>query len=195
MINATEPKRGGQWDAYYEEVGPVENRPYSNEWNDLLTMKIGAAWLNHEDIAEIEDWGCGFGGFKLVIAEDQKYIGLDGSKTAVADKIVDFEDYTSSVDGAHMRGVIEHNYRWENVLNNFLASFTKRGVLTLFTPFVEETCIDLEFEWFDGKMPNISFSKKELASFFEQHNVKYTLLEGFKTDTEYGIEHVYLLEK
>ena len=179
------------WDKYYERE-PHTHKAYG----EPFTMRLGAWWLNRPEIKVIEDWGAGFGGFKPLVAEHQQYVGLDGSASKSADKIVDFEHYSSSVDGAHMRHVIEHNYEWRSVLHNFLDSFKIRGVLTLFTPFVNTpSVVDKEFDWEGYTMPNISFNREELEDMMLEHNLSWTLLDSLPTDTEYGIEHVYLLEK
>jgi len=158
-------------------------------------MRLGAWWLNDERIQTVEDWGSGHGGFRSVLNERQTYIGLDGSSSKYADKRVDFEDYVSDVDGAHMRHVIEHNYEWEKVLRNFLSSFQIKGVLTLFTPFSDETFVEKEFDWHGSMMPNICFSKSDLDSVFTEMGVEWSLMQGLDTPTEYGIEHIYFLAK
>lgn len=191
MSDHQAPSRAGMWDNFYEREPHTQTA-----YGDALTMRLGAWWLNTPEIKTIEDWGAGFGGFKPLVAEHQQYIGLDGSASKSANKIVDFEEYTSAVDGAHMRHVIEHNYGWSKVLNNFCASFTKRGVLTLFTPFTEDdTHVDKEFDWEGFTMPNISFNRVDIESVLEAHGITFTLMSDLQTETEYGIEHIYLLER
>ena len=85
----------------------------------------------------VEDWGCGQAGAKPYFKKSQ-YVGIDGSKSKGADKIVDLRRYTSSPDGILLRHVLEHNYDWPMILRNALASFQKRLVIVFFLPPEEQ---------------------------------------------------------
>lgn len=177
------------------------NRKYSKQrwrrmYGDPSTAKKAAAFLKQPDIKTIEDWGCGHGGFKRLIGFRQTYIGIDGSKTRYADKIADLETYRSTVDAIHMRHVLEHNPNWQAVLNNALASFTKRMVLTLFTPFVEKTHVIAEYPDFTGTgvvMVDVAFRREDIVSRFE--GISWTSEENLKTRTQYDVEHIFYLSK
>ena len=90
----------------------------------------------------MEDWGCGKGWFKHIVEQQPirsfDIIGIDGSQTPFADKVVDLEEYTSNVTGIFMRGVAEHNYEWQKILQNLLDSFTYKAFVAFFTPMEEE---------------------------------------------------------
>lgn len=79
-----------------------------------VTYRRAAAFLT--DVTEVEDWGCGAGGFKRFCRP--RYVGVDGSKTPFADRVVDLCTYTSRVEGIMMRHVIEHSYLWRAILDN-----------------------------------------------------------------------------
>lgn len=122
-----------KWDASYSNLLPTPGG--TRLYADATTYLMAAAFL--ADIDEVEDWGCGSGGFRQFCPG--KYIGLDGSQTPFADKIVDLCTYRSTATGIMMRPVLEHNYQWEMILKSALDSFRKKFCLILFTPFVEET--------------------------------------------------------
>lgn len=173
----------GRWDRWYQ--GLTEEQPYG----DTITYQMGADFL--KDCAVIEDWGCGKGWFRKFIPPG-KYRGIDGSHSPFAEQIVDLVVYRSTVSGIFMRHVLEHNYGWENILNNALMSFTERMVLVLFTPLSDET---KEIAYADDPgVPDISFSLDELLGIFNEVGVKYEY-KMLETPTQYGVETVFFLEK
>lgn len=93
-----------------------------------------ARFLDAPGIVTVEDWGCGLGGFKLFLRPEQRYLGVDGSKSPFADRLVDLVDYRCDPDAVHLRHVLEHNPKWDRILDNALKSFRKQMVLSLFTP-------------------------------------------------------------
>ena len=186
--------RVGLWDGWYK------TRKYDRKiYDDSATAKIAGAWLNHSDIKQVEDWGCGYGGFKNYIGDEQQYIGVDGSQSKFADKIEDLTIYQSKADAIHLRHVLEHNIEWQKILDNFLASFQKKAVITLFTPFVDETkVIQVYPNWHKTgiDMVDTAFSLTELEAYFKRHNVKVVqTIFNIKSETIYKIEHMFLLEK
>jgi hypothetical protein len=89
-----------------------------------------------------------------------------------------------------MRHVLEHNAEWRDVLTNALGSFTRRMVLVIFTPLVDETrCIDVD-RW--TRIPTISFRKQDITEMLGHLSYRE---EAIATDTEYKIEHVFYIEK
>lgn len=180
----------GLWNPMYAGRDNINREMY----DDSTTAEISARFLL--DMSEVEDWGCGLGGFKNFLTEKQKYIGIDGSNSPFADKIVDLENYFSNVDGIMMRGVLEHNHNWGKILENAVKSFRSKFALVLFTPFVEETKIISTYEDWHVKgvtMIDIAFKKEEIENYFV--GLEYTLQEGIKTNTGYGIEHIYFVKK
>jgi hypothetical protein len=81
----------GKWDSWYANLSVSNQGPvlYAN----AVTYLMAAAFL--ADVDEIEDWGCGGGGFRRFCLS-RRYVGLDGSKTPFADKIVDLCTYRSN---------------------------------------------------------------------------------------------------
>jgi len=182
--------RVGLWNDFYKEDTTVQM------YHDHSTAKVAGGFLNVPNITTIQDWGCGFGGFKKYIGDHQTYVGIDGSTTESATEIVDLEKYTSSVDGIHMRGVLAHNLGWLNILKNALLSFQKRMVLTLFTPYQNETTVLQRYANFNNtgkEVVDIGFLRDDIVKNFS--DLSWHAIENIKTDTQYGIEHMFFLEK
>ena len=92
-----------------------------------------------------------------------------------------------------MRHVLEHNVDWRRILANAVASFRKRMVLIIFTPMSDETrTIATSNTVTSFPVPDISFRKEDLTDYFS--HLKYTEA-SFATDTVYGIEHLFYIEK
>ena len=136
----------------------------------------------------IEDWGCGTTYSKKFVTSGA-YVGIDGSPTDSTAKVVDLRRYTSAADCIFMRHVLEHNTHWQEILANALASFQKKMTLIIFTPFVDETR-HIEDRW--SGIPTIAFRKEDLTRFFD--GLSYTE-EHLDSQTEYGDEHIFYLEK
>jgi hypothetical protein len=176
----------GKWDEWYKGTSTSDMGAF--RYGDTETYRLAAAFL--ADMEEVEDWGCGLGGFKRFCLT--KYIGVDGSKTPIADKIVDLCKYRSSVDGIMMRHVLEHNPDWRLILEGAVASCRKKLCLILFTTFSETTRQIADNKQFGVDVPDISFSKTDIESFLSGHKFKQVSL---RTPTQYGIEHVYFVMK
>lgn len=165
-----------------------ENWNYTEEpvpYALTATYQIGAEWL--ESCSLVEDWGCGRGWLRTHI-EPGRYRGVDGHPSPMADVVADLTGYRSTVPGIFMRHVLEHNYQWERILDNAVASFTERMALIVFTPFAGETHeIALNEEL---GVPDISFQLEDLTDRFgtSTFEAKWLL-----TDAQYGVETVFLL--
>ena len=61
----------------------------------------------------------------------------------------------------------------------------------MFTPFAEETKVIKYYKKMD--VVDISFNRDDLVRHFEPF--KWTSEEDLKTDSQYGIEHVFYLER
>lgn len=175
----------GKWDKWYEGVKSQGSFKYGN----TVTYQLGADFLS--DMPEVEDWGCGTGGFKRLY--HGKYTGLDGSANPFVDKVVDLTNYRSVVDGIYMRHVLEHNYEWPKVLANAVNSFRKKFCLVIFTPFVEQTKEIAHNAKHGVDVPDIAFNRADIEKFFE--GLKWRLDDNLKTRTGYQVEHVYYVEK
>lgn len=179
--------RVGLWNKYYE--GTYDRKIYG----DVYTAKAAGEFLNSPDVQIIEDWGCGYGGFKNFIGQNQSYIGVDGSNTKFADIIADLEIYVSNVDAIHMRHILEHNPNWRPILINALKSFRKRMVLTLFTPFQDQTRELSRYPFNGSEMVDIGFVRDEIVSMFK--DLQWTSKENLKTETVYNVEHMFFLQR
>jgi glycosyltransferase involved in cell wall biosynthesis len=158
-------------------------------YGDDTTYKKGIAFLDGHGL--IEDWGCGFAHARSFVGKSE-YIGIDGSSPR-ADKIVDLREYRSQADCIFMRHVLEHNTDWSQILANAVASFRRRMTLVIFTPFSETTTVIATSTTITSfPVPDIAFKKEDLTSHFE--SLRYSV-ETLTTDTQYGLEHVFYIEK
>lgn len=170
----------GKWERWYAIA--EEPAAYGSE----ETYKLGAEFL--KDCPLVEDWGCGLGWMRQFIPGE--YVGIDGSKSPYVDKVVDLATYRSQTPGLFMRHVLEHDYRWRQILQNAVDSFTHRTVLVIFTPLQDETQT-LNFAE-DPGVPDIGFCLEDLAEFFTGTIWRHETLE---TSTQYGTETIFYLEK
>jgi hypothetical protein len=152
--------------------------------------ELGAQWL--APCSLVEDWGCGLGWMRNLIPAG-RYRGIDGTASMFCDEVVDLVTYRSTVEGIFMRAVLEHNYDWDIILANALASFTKRMVLAMFTPtdgptreiaFVEEIGV-----------PDLAISLKDLTSAIQAAKVTFYGYKTFPTELGYGEETIFYLER
>jgi hypothetical protein len=159
------------------------------QYGDDTTYLKGMEFLHGFGL--IEDWGCGFCHAKKFI-KSNSYLGIDGS-SPWADKIVDLLNYSSNTDCIFMRHVLEHNSNWQLILENAVKSFSRRMVLILFTPFSEVTrTIATNSSLTNFPLPDISFRKEDLTRYF---NSFYFDEQSLKTDTQYGTEHIFYIDK
>ena len=171
----------GKWNRFYQGATTVDL------YGDEVTYKRAAAFL--ADVSEVEDWGCGLGGFRRFC--HTRYVGIDGSESPFADKIVDLAAYRSEADGILIRHVLEHDYRWRKILDNAVASFRSRMCLILFTPLAAKTT-EIAYDH-DFAVPDISFREQDLTERFG--SARWTIERDIPTDTQYGIEHLFYLTK
>jgi hypothetical protein len=156
------------------------------------TYKRGASYLS--GIGLVEDWGCGTAYFKRFILAGC-YLGIDRDPGACCDLAADLASYTSATDGIFLRHVLEHDVRWRAILSNALASFRRRMVLVVSTPFVRATT---EHHRVDGAIPGalspeIHFRRADLVREFCA--IPFRLEENVLTDSPFGREHVFYLSK
>lgn len=171
-----------KWNEWY--VGIENPEPYG----DTETYQMGAAFL--WNCETVEDWGCGKGWFRNFRKDG--YIGIDGTWSKFADRHEDLEEYRSHPEGIFMRHVLEHNYGWEKVLDNALASFTKKMFLVLFTPLVEKTK-QIDFIESVG-VPDIAFNEYDIIARFPD-NVAWSMETIESAGTAYGEETIFRLSK
>lgn len=175
----------GKWDGWYKDV----KKPGSFKYGDTVTYQLAADFLS--DVGEVEDWGSGTGGFKRLYKG--QYTGIDGSANPFVDSVVDLRNYRSSAEGIVMRHVLEHNYDWQKVLANAVASFKDKFCLIIFTPFMKETK-EIAHERKHGvDVPVIGFKRQDIEVFFK--GLKWRCQDNIKTNAYYKVEHVYFVEK
>ena len=164
----------------------TEPTPYG----ETTTYERGFAWLA-EACATVEDWGCGSAWGRRYWTSGG-YTGIDGSPetSRFADVLADLRTYISSrPDGIFMRHVLEHNGEWPLVLTNALASFRRRMVLVLFTPFGLSTArLD------DGPGLDLSFRQEDITAFFDAAGLSWRL-ETLTTDPQYHVEHIFYVNQ
>lgn len=144
----------GKWDRWYALL--TEPLPYGTTRSYLAA----AEWLAPCEL--IEDWGCGPGWFAHLLGRD-RVVGVDGSQSPYADVVMDLTRRRSQTPGLLLRHVLEHDWRWQTVLSNALASFTQRAAVVFFIAPGEGPTEDLMFEE-DPGVPNLRISADELAS-------------------------------
>ena|SRR4030067_1108165 len=163
-----------------------------SSFGESIVYELGMKFLDSY-CDTIEDWGCGTTYAKRYVVF-AKYIGIDGSPSKWVDKLQDLSFYKSRVDGIFMRGVLEHNYNWDVILRNALNSFLKRMVLVIFTPFTEDATYTIQTN--AHGTPDISFNAKDLKDIISPFkSIKKWSSEDVKTETQYGCERIYYLEK
>jgi SAM-dependent methyltransferase len=165
-----------RWD--YQET---EQFAYGGE----NSYRRGMAFLDGHGV--IEDWGCGTAYAKRFLTKS-RYVGVDGSPSPYVDRVADLQTYESRTDCIFMRHVLEHNWGWRSVLENAVRSFQRRMVLIIFTPLATD---EQKIGDNDG-IPDLSLSREEVIGFFR--HLVFTE-ESFESDTEYGREHVFYIEK
>ncbi len=171
----------GKWSAPYANLERIKL------YGDPTTYEMAAAFFS--DVNEVEDWGCGGGGFRKYCKSN--YVGVDGTPNPYVDHVTDLVTYTSDVDGILLRHVLEHNPGWEKLLHNAVRSIRRKLCIILFTPFVDQTRTIRYYPRSD--IVDIAFNKEDLIKFFDQYN--WRLEEDIKTSSQYGIEHVFFVEK
>ena len=158
-------------------------------YDDPLSYSLGAEFL--KDCKTIEDWGCGTCFFSTVLDPSISYKGIDGSWSKFTSELHDLVEYRSpsQPDGIFMRHILEHNHDWRAVLENALASFRRKMVLIIFTPWVDETRVLVNNA---NGVPDIAFAPKDIGAYLEPFD--YTLHE-VETKTQYGVEHIFYIER
>ncbi len=158
----------------------------SHPFGDTITYQMGAEFIGD---LPVEDWGCGLGWYRQYAKGP--YCGLDGSPSRFCDKVGELGEYRSQTPALFMRHVLEHNaFDWQTILDNAVASFTKRMVLIIFTPFREFT-IELKVEH-EGDPPQISFAWSDVTDRFG--DASWTS-QPTASRTQHGVENVFYLEK
>lgn len=189
----------GLWNKKWIQLNKIENinNIYCNSNEEKISFLKGINFLS--DCKIIEDWGCGpICYFKNFFKNKSSYIGIDGSFSPNADKSnTDLIEYKSNIEGIFMRHILESNFQWRRILNNAVNSFSKKMVLVVFTPFVDETKILYynEQDNYSG-VPTLSFSKNDILEEINKYNITYTIEENIENRyCQYKIENIIYLTK
>lgn len=179
----------GKWNDFYKDLKSPDH------YIDSDSYHVGAKYLS--DCETIEDWGCGKGWF-IFIAEELglDVVGIDGSKTMFANKVVDLEDYTTKVEGIFMRSVAEHNFEWKKILTNLAKSFTKKAFVQFYTPMNTETDEGIVIMMSPGydNIPEISIPTSVWHDILEENNIEWKT-QKVKSPLAWGEETYYFLTK
>ena len=155
------------------------------------TFKRGAAYLSR--IGQVEDWGCGTAYFRGYLPAG-RYRGIDQDPAADADLIANLTEHTSAPDGILLRHVLEFDRGWRSILRNALASFRRRMVLVISTPFVRATTAHHRPDATSSRTClQIHFARGDLVREFR--GLSFRLEENVRTETRSGREHVFYLSK
>jgi len=172
----------GKWDGWYSRLQLAQR---GTMYGNATTYYMAAAFLT--GCAAIEDWGCGAGGFERFCPGN--YIGVDGSQTPYADKIVELTTYRSDIDGILLRHVLEHNYNWPKIVEGAVRSFRKKLCIILFTPF-SDTTREIAHNRVKGiDVPDLALAPGDIEGHFA--GLSWKLFRGIETRSQYGLEHVY----
>lgn len=144
----------GLWAPWYADA--TTQHPYSGTDGDL-TYRIASRWMTG---LPVQDWGCGYGWFKTL--HDAPVHNIDGTDSKWCDEVADLAEYRSTTPGLLLRHVLEHEVRWERVLDNAVTSFEQRMVVVLFTPRAETTRVIAENVGGLG-VPDISFCLADIT--------------------------------
>lgn len=155
-------------------------------YGDETSYRKAMAFLDGPHI--IEDWGCGTS-WAANFVKRGRYVGIDGSWSMHCHLVADLRTYRSSADAILLRHVLDHNWEWKKIMGNALASFQKRLVIVIFTPFSEKTH-SIATTW--ETVPDISFRKEDLTDLLRPF--RYTE-ESLKTATQYGTEHLFCVTR
>ena len=163
----------GKWSPRYKALAPHDYD--GSTYGGVASYQLAALFL--EDCKEVEDWGCGFGTFSRFCLSPN-YIGLDGSDSLAADRIVDLREHKSEAEGILLRHVLEHNPGgWREILLNALKSFSKKMVLVFYTPFGDVTRNIRKEIPQDTKVPvAISFRKEDITTCFPPSMSWFTIV-------------------
>ena len=179
----------GRWDHVYRDRPPGVTFGYSRS----EAFQIGARWLARCPL--VADWGCGGGMLRDYIPAD-RYRGVDGSATWAADVHTDLAEYREPSAGVFMRNVLEHDWRWDDILGNALAAFEWRMVLVIFTPWHtgREPVRQLRWEA-DYRVPTLQFRRDTITGRLDAAGVRWLCHELEAAPSYYGVEHVFLIDK
>jgi hypothetical protein len=192
MSMAEHPTRVGMTRALDYYAGVTQPQPYGED--DASYMRAGM-FLSGPGL--VEDWGCGTTYARRYIGAP--YRGIDGVPSKFNDAQVDLATYRSKTPKALMRHVLEHNWDWRDVLENFLSSFTDRAVLILFLP-PSLNGTDMNVSGLDlsehSVWPGLRICSQDLDRIIDAHQEINVHSEEMVTNTPpFNYERIYFFTK
>lgn len=154
----------------HPELWPVGGQHLmANKWVGHRTETSGGEFYGVEQTyskaadfikdGPVEDWGCGTCYARKFFTNG--YVGVDGTPD-YCDKTAELARYKTNVHGILMRHVIEHNFDWEIILKNAIAS-CKKLALVICTPFEDATHL-IRIDEFG--IPIFAFRKEDVTKHF-----------------------------
>jgi len=165
----------GKWDDHY--AGMETPLPYGTSSYEVIAEFMRGLPL-------VEDWGCGGGALRAYLEPGTEYVGVDGSRSPVAQVHADLVKYGSLAPGIVLRHVLEHNDHWQEVLHNAVASFVNRLIVVIFTPLSQTTQVMFREPDY-GHVPVIAFRLGDLLAEIPL-NVSVETIDS--PDTAFGVE-------
>lgn len=177
------------WPTLYERAKAPVSYPGGSESYELAGKFLAGDAL-------VEEWGCATTyGRKFIPAP---YRGIDGGPSIFVDQVVDLREYISNVPRALIRHVLEHNWEWHTILDNFLASFTDRAVIILFIPLGLHD-LNRSFEHLVSEPPTPPGLQMDEARFLSRLSRPGLEVVGdeelFNDTPPFGYERIFYLEK
>lgn len=189
-MTETDSQTWNQWwpKMYTHHFDPV-NYPGSHD-----SYKLAGEFLAGDD--QVEEWGCATTFGRQFIPTP--YRGVDGAPSRFVDQVADLSNYRSDTPNALMRHVLEHNWNWRIILDNFLLSFQDRGVVILFIPMGEHD-LNRSFAHLVNQPPSPPGLQLDEASFLDMLNrpgLELVREETLENDTPpFGYERIFYLQK
>lgn len=171
----------GHWTRWHE-LDPHTSSPFG----DSITYQLAAEFV--ADCNLVEDFGCGRGWLRQFIGR-HRYRGIDGSHTPHADVVADLTTYRSNVPAVVIRHVLEHEYRWRDILDNAVASARRKLVVILFTPMDPARTHEIAYAE-DPGVPDLSFWLPDLVEPIETDGFTVDVETIQPSPTQYGVETV-----
>lgn len=178
----------GKWNDRYKNLDVTNPVVYG----DRITYMAAAKFLS--DCAEVEDWGCGSGGFMYYRPDA---IGVDGSDTVFAKKkFVNLCEYFTHCESIHIRHILEHDIGWQQILKNAVQGATRKLVVTMFLIPVEcETHIREQggASGVDDSVVTLQISRKEFMDILNDDKIESIESKVLNTGSCYGTEEIFYI--
>lgn len=175
----------GKWNRWYGLLDPATPEPYGDSPSYGIVADFSAGLAT-------ADWGCGKGWLRNFIPA-HLYTGIDGSASPFADVIADLATYTAPSPAIILRHVLEHDYRWRDILRNAAAAALERLAIVLFTPTTGHTTEQIAWNDEPG-VPDLAFALPELLALLEPA-FSVEVRELASPRTQYKVETILLARR